>query len=191
MPSVHLVCVGPVQPGMAEALGRAVTDYVGCETHLQSGVFDPDFAYDPGRGQHNSTEILKRLEAERADGAWRILGITAVDLFIPVLTFVFGEAFLNRKPAIVSLHRLHPEFYGLPANPELLLRRARTEAIHELGHTFGLIHCPDYACVMRASRVADEIDLKGPGFCSDCATDLEEKSLRPLCYREDRTPPIE
>ncbi|MBI4557166.1 MAG: hypothetical protein HY706_06235 [Candidatus Hydrogenedentes bacterium] len=55
-----------------------------------------------------------------------------------------------------------------PEDRGLLLLRAQVESVHELGHTIGLIHCPEYTCAMHASRAAEEIDLKGPGFCGEC-----------------------
>ena len=92
-----------------------------------------------------------------------------MDLYIPVLTFVFGEAQLADGGAVVSTHRLRQEFYGLPANPELLHVRLLKEALHELGHTYGLRHCPDYTCVMSASNGVERIDLKQAEFCTHCA----------------------
>ncbi|MBI2425771.1 MAG: hypothetical protein HYV27_23300 [Candidatus Hydrogenedentes bacterium] len=97
-----------------------------------------------------------------------LLAITGHDLFIPILTYVFGEAHLNGPAAIVSTHRLTPEFYGLPADAELLEERACTEAVHELGHTAGLLHCSDYSCAMHASHAPEEIDLKEADFCTAC-----------------------
>ena len=91
-----------------------------------------------------------------------------MDLYIPVLTFVFGEAQLADGGAVVSAHRLRQEFYGLPTDPELLHQRLLKEALHELGHTYGLRHCPDYTCVMSASNGVERIDLKRAEFCSTC-----------------------
>lgn len=168
MVRICLVRVGNVAPRTIAAIGHTVEQLLGCDLVDDDRRLDPDFAFDLQRQQYWSTPILERLEGIRPDSADRILGITEVDLFIPILTFVFGEAMLSRPPALISLHRLRPTFYGLPDDPQLTIERARREAVHELGHTFGLIHCPDYACAMRASRVADEIDLKNPDFCSDC-----------------------
>jgi archaemetzincin len=95
--------------------------------------------------------------------------VTDFDLYIPILTFVFGEAQLGETAALVSTHRLRPEFYGLPHDPRLLQARLLKEALHELGHTFGLRHCSDYLCVMSASHSADRIDLKQADFCPACA----------------------
>jgi archaemetzincin len=173
MLNVQLVRVGAVASETVAAIGASIEEGLGCQTDGDPVLMDPEESLDPSRGQYNSTSLLKQLEEIRTAGAQRVLGVTELDLFIPILTFVFGEALLNRPPAIISLKRLAPQFYGLPEDPALVLRRAQTEALHELGHTFGLIHCPDYACVMHASRVADEIDLKGPDFCRACRTGLE------------------
>jgi len=128
-----------------------------------------DFAYNAARGQYHSTEILKRLLQEPWTESWRILGVTDFDLYIPILTFVFGEAQLGHTAALVSTHRLRPEFYGMPRDSGLLQERLLKEALHELGHTLGLRHCADYHCVMSASHNADRIDLKQAEFCSACS----------------------
>jgi len=130
--------------------------------------FNPQSCYDSSRGQYNSTLFLERLLVATANGDRRILGVTTVDLFIPVLTYVFGEAQLDGLAAVVSTHRLDPEAYGLESDPSLLLDRLEKESVHELGHTFGLLHCPDPECVMHASTYVEEIDLKQSGFCAEC-----------------------
>ena len=102
------------------------------------------------------------------DGAGRVLGVTGVDLFIPVLTYVFGEAQVYGPAAVVSTHRLQPTVYGLPDDPGLFYRRLLTEAIHELGHTHGLLHCLEPGCAMGSSTYVEEIDLKRPALCPTC-----------------------
>lgn len=104
-----------------------------------------------------------------ANGQREILvGVTDVDLYIPILSFVFGEAQLGGHIAVVSYHRLHQQFYGLPRDDSLLRERLVKEAIHEAGHTLGLTHCDDYDCVMAASHAVEWLDLKGAGFCGAC-----------------------
>jgi len=127
----------------------------------------PD-AFDPHRGQHNSSLILQQLITKPPRDAEKILGILNVDLFIPILTFVFGEAQLNGIGAAVSTHRLQNQFYGLPEDREVTSERLLKEAVHELGHTFGLIHCAQPQCVMNASTYAENIDQKSAKLCSQC-----------------------
>ncbi len=126
-------------------------------------------AYDPVRNQYNSTWILAQLLKLVPVENCKILGITGLDLYVPVLTFVFGEAQLDGKAALVSSFRLRDELYGLPKNPEKLKERLEKEAIHELGHTFGLIHCHAPNCVMFTSTYAEEIDFKSKELCPVCS----------------------
>jgi archaemetzincin len=100
--------------------------------------------------------------------SWRVLGVAAVDLYIPILTFVFGEAQMGGPCAVLSAHRLRQEFYGLPEDKSLLLQRLIKEAVHELGHTLDLTHCDDYSCVMAPSHAVEWIDLKESTLCDRC-----------------------
>ncbi len=135
--------------------------------------FDPEIAFDASRGQYNSRVLLAQLLRHAPDDSSRILGVTALDLFIPVLTYVFGEAQVGGRVAVVSTHRLDNAVYGLPSEPDLLYERLAKEAIHELGHTYSLVHCHDMDCVMTSSMQVDGIDIKSDRFCSRCARKLK------------------
>jgi len=128
---------------------------------------DPAFAFDAVRGQYRSDLLLHSL-AGAFPHAWRVLGVATVDLFVPVLTFVFGEAELGGRNAVVSAYRLREEVYGLPPDEPLSLQRLLKEAAHELGHTFALRHCDDWTCVMRSSQAVEQLDLKTAQFCERC-----------------------
>jgi len=169
MKIISLVPIGFVDGDHLELLGEQLASRLGAACLIQPRRQNGEFAYHRARGQYHSTEILKRLLEDPHTESWRILGVTDLDLYIPILTFVFGEAQLGAGAALVSTHRLRPEFYGLPENPELLQERLLKEALHELGHTFGLRHCPDYLCVMSASHAVERIDLKQAVFCPACA----------------------
>ncbi len=145
------------------------------ETRLSSLELELDFAYHPERTQYHSTALLAKLLQIRPRDAVRILGVTNVDLFIPILTYVFGEAQFDGPTAVVSAHRLHNAFYGLPEEERLLAERLGKEAVHELGHTFGLVHCANQVCAMNASVYVENIDLKGRELCLACSEILNER----------------
>ena len=151
---------------------------VSCHVHEES--FSADFAYDQPRNQFHSTAILQRLENLASDSQVQVLGVTGLDLFIPILTFVFGEAQLGGRCALVSLHRLREEFYGLPPNDDLLWSRLVKESVHELGHTLGLRHCRDWQCAMASTHDVERLDLKGEEYCQFClaATSLARPAPR-------------
>jgi archaemetzincin len=126
----------------------------------------PTHAFDPRRGQHSSTQILKWL-VERAAPAGRVLAVTDVDLFIPVLTYVYGEAQLGGRCAVVSTARLGLDPEAL-ITPGLVAERAVKETVHELGHTFGLLHCDAPTCVMGRSVSLVDVDRKSATLCRGC-----------------------
>jgi len=154
------------------APGLAETFRVPCETLPQN--LDPEFAFHGERQQYHSSEILYRLQDAVNADSWRILGVAAVDLYIPILTFVFGEAQMKGPCAVVSMHRLRQEFYGLPTDESVLRDRLLKEAVHEVGHTLNLTHCDDYRCVMSPSHAVEWIDLKESALCPACQSRVFE-----------------
>ena len=131
--------------------------------HIETGFWE---CYRAEREQFDAGCILEK---------FRILGnrekailVSDVDLFLPIFTFVFGLAQLGGEVGIVSIHRLKNEYYGLPKDEELLIRRLIKEIVHEFGHLLGLKHCPNYLCVMASSNTADGLDVKGDEYCSSC-----------------------
>jgi archaemetzincin len=167
-PEILLAFLGEFRPSWSEDLRRRVAGATGHFVRIEPAAVDLAPFYAPEREQYHATlllaDLLRRVPSSRS----RIVGITAEDLFIPVLTFVFGQAQLGGPAAVVSVMRLHTEFYGLPPDERLLLDRTVKEVVHELGHGFGLVHCPDRSCVMSSSTYVEEVDLKGEGYCAGC-----------------------
>jgi archaemetzincin len=155
-----------------EALVPAVEEQAGDVFNLEVGMREAramiDGAFDAKRLQYSSEQFLRALHAVRAEEGSRVLGITSVDLFIPMLSFVFGQSQLGGRAAIISSARLRQEFYELPGDASLTTERTVKEAIHELGHTFGLTHCLDRSCPMSLSTTVTSIDLKGTRLCGSC-----------------------
>jgi len=166
---ISLMPVGRVDRALLEPLAEGLTQRLQVACSIQPDGLEAEFAFNALRRQYHSTEILKKILQKPPSETWKVLGVTEMDLYIPILTFVFGEAQLADGGAVVSTHRLRQEFYGLPADPELLHERLLKEALHELGHTYGLRHCPEYTCVMSASNGVERIDLKRAEFCRACA----------------------
>jgi archaemetzincin len=179
MRAIHLLGVGagrgdtPARGGevsleMLDDLSAELARIFQVSCHVRKDYLGADFALDPARGQYHSTAILQRMQSLVTEPDTRLLAITEVDLYVPVLTFVFGEAQLEGGCSLVSLRRLRDEYYGLPPNGSVLMNRLAKEAIHELGHTLGLRHCFDWRCVMASSHNVERIDSKGGEFCADC-----------------------
>jgi archaemetzincin len=169
MPRVQIVAVGKVEPALLEYLSMTLTEGMGGACAVAGKGIDPREAFDPRRKQFHSTRLLAQLAALPAPPGTRTLGVADVDLFIPILTFVFGEAQLGGSCAVISAARLRQEFYGLPGDGVLFYERCAKEGMHELGHTLGLVHCPAFDCVMHYSNSIEDVDLKSASWCRDCA----------------------
>ena len=185
MTPIHLIPLGAStgsaaipEPGLdvLEHLAAALVRAFRTPCRIRPETLDIGFSRDLARGQYHSTAIIQKLERAAEPDA-RILGVTGCDLYVPVLTFVFGEAQLEGYCAVVSTARLREEFYGLPRREELMRERLIKEAAHELGHTFGLRHCADWRCVMSSSHGVERLDVKGAEFCKSCRKTVMRNGL--------------
>ncbi|HET7707034.1 MAG TPA: archaemetzincin [Thermoanaerobaculia bacterium] len=170
---VRLVSLGNVDRALVESARQAVVRAYRVPCGVASGVIDPAFAFHPERGQYHSTTIIERLAGLGMQET--VVGLTQVDLFIPILTYVFGEAQMGGRSAVVSFHRFTQEFYGLPRDPGLVSERLSKTVVHEIGHTLSLTHCDDYDCVMAASHAVEWLDLKGSTLCEHCRCVLQQR----------------
>jgi archaemetzincin len=163
---ITLKPLGNVADGIMEELKDRVGGIFHCPVEIKAGFNDLAQSYNPERKQYLSTELLAFLK--KSEGEERVVGVADVDLYVPRLNFVFGEADVGSGTAIVSLYRLRQEYYGLAPDEALFLERATKEIVHELGHTFGLGHCPNNKCVMHFSNSLADTDLKEASFCNKC-----------------------
>ncbi len=174
--AIHILNGLDSRVNQLDLLTRRVHAIFGVPVSVLPSNLPIDRAFDQSRKQYNSTALLALLfNQSDAPDIKRIL-VVDVDLFIPILTFVFGEAQLGGRSAVVSMHRLRNEYYGLPGDEQATAIRLEKEVIHELGHTFGLYHCRQFECVMRSSTYVEEIDLKKEELCLNCASILGQSS---------------
>lgn len=159
--------IGEFSSGLLDPVARIVSNAFGFDTILAPLLQDIEFAQDPERNQYHSTPILERLAAEAPSRAIKVAAICRVDLFIPILTYVYGEAQLNGRACIISSYRLDDGFAGAEPEERFILRMAK-ETVHELGHTFDLRHCPDPVCLMHYCRNESDVDHKSDQFCRYC-----------------------
>jgi len=174
MPAIKLVPFHFDFPEFLQPLAENIQRIVGRPVDLEPLDFDYSYAFHPERQQYHSSQILLGIKNLVSPDQNKIVALTDLDLFIPILTFVFGEAQLDGPTAVVSTFRLRPEYYGLPRDDNLVLQRLIKESIHEIGHTFGLVHCLNPGCVLNVSTYVEEIDLKMDEFCQDCKRKLEQ-----------------
>ena len=176
---VHLLPVGKIDASLLENLCATLSKRIRVECEIHPARLDPGPSYHAERQQFHSSELLQRMQTVIRPNDWRLLAIADVDLYIPILKYVFGEAQIGGSCAIVSTYRLRQEFYGLEADDTLLRERLLKESVHELGHTLELRHCEDYRCAMASSHAVEWIDLRESSLCEVCHARVEAKLTSP------------
>ena len=157
-----------------QSLGQEIHRTFGFQTEIKSLLQDVNFAYDLTRDQYHSTAILEKLASTSPSMSIKVVAITHVDLFIPILTHVYGEAQLAGKACIVSTFRLK-EGLSIANIEKELGNRIVKEVLHELGHTFNLRHCHDNSCIMHYCRSMRDVDRKSNQLCRYCKILLEDE----------------
>jgi archaemetzincin len=176
MKKLQILPVGPTDARLLDWLLQSLQEKFQVKGEILAPGLDASFALHSERQQYHSSEILAAMQPHVGRDTWKLLAVTGLDLYIPILTFVFGEAQVGGAASIVSYHRLRQEFYGLPENLDLLADRLLVEAVHELGHTLRLTHCEDYRCAMAPSHAVEWIDLKDSGYCESCLSRVLESA---------------
>jgi archaemetzincin len=175
--SILISPIGEVGAALIEAVAGEIERVFGFPTEIEFVLQDLSFALDTNRNQYHSTAILEQLAARIPAQAVRVLAIAQVDLFIPILTHVYGEAQLGGAACIVSTFRLNKGRSGMDISPNHIERVVK-EAVHEMGHTFKLRHCPEHACIMHYCRNEEDVDRKSDQLCRYCKVMLEDEIKR-------------
>ncbi len=167
-PGILLISHGNFEEGFLEGIAGNITKEYLLPVKIESSHLDLSEFYDPMRRQYDGNGILLALDSELSPAYEKKVGLFRVDLFIPILTYIFGQAALNGRTGIATLYRLRNEQYGMEKDDRLLLERFKKVVIHELGHMYGLLHCYNPVCVMRSSTYVEDIDQKDLHLCTKC-----------------------
>jgi archaemetzincin len=178
----HKIIISPMgdhDTDLLDTIGKEVKRLFGFPVERKKLVNNVDFAFDTKREQYYSTPILEKLALKATPDTSRILAITDIDLFIPILTFVYGEAQLGGTSCIISTCRLTKDL-SAETSKDIFYSRVIKEAIHELGHTFKLLHCKDPSCIMHYCRSIKDVDQKSDQLCRYCKILLDDEKKRLL-----------
>lgn len=174
--NILLITHGHFERNNLEIIAESITSEFLFPVKFKENHADLTDFYDPTRRQYDGNKLIKLLDFISDPDSLKVIGLFRVDLFIPILTYIFGQAVYKGKSGIVSIYRLKNEQYGMIKDDNLLLDRFIKVISHELGHTFGLAHCHVPTCLMRSSTYIEDIDQKNQTLCNNCRAELIELS---------------
>ncbi|MFH1136774.1 MAG: matrixin family metalloprotease [Pseudomonadota bacterium] len=169
---LELIPLGRIDQVAVSVVAANVQTLTGLLVDVAPAWSEPEHALLHPRMQYNALPILKDL-AEDAGLQGRLrLGIINGDLCLPILSYVFGEAQLGGRAAVISLHRLHRGADGRAISSSAMYERLAKVAVHETAHILGLKHCRAPRCIMAFSLGLKQLDDLYLGFCPDCEEEL-------------------
>lgn len=166
---------GHFEKNVIDKISADLLFFFGFPLNVKECSLDLSSFYNPTRRQYDANLILQAISKLTPPDAIKLIGLMRIDIYIPILTYIFGQSMLNGQAGIASLYRLRNELYGLEQNNNLLIERFRKVIVHEMGHSFGLIHCHNPTCIMRSSTYVEDLDQKDMEFCYKCKSELDER----------------
>ena len=160
--------LGSVDDEILDQISACIEEKCGLICRSSPRMETPKYAYDNGRSQYNAKLILRRIIKQLPRDSFKFMGVTDVDIYVPILKYVFGVAQMEGPCSVISTYRLRPQFYDQSPNQLLFVERVQKTALHELGHCFGLTHCRNRYCVMYSSTRIEDTDSKKIEFCPSC-----------------------
>lgn len=171
---VRVVPFGVVDEVAISVVGANLQAILGLRADVVEPEPVPEYALLRERGQYNAGKILKELAREDGPPPIRV-GITELDICLPILTFVFGEAQMGGRAAIISTHRLDEAPAGGSIPQYQLYERLAKVTVHETAHVLGLTHCRAPGCLMRFSQSLEQLDSLTLLFCDQCRYEIDRQ----------------
>ncbi len=179
---IGILPLGNVAEITSKSIAGHILGHLRLPVDILPPLAPPSFALDERRLQYDAGSILKAMERARHDAYDKLIGVVDVDLFVPILTYVFGEAKQGGRCGLVSIYRLKKNSDGSSAKASAQLERTAKVALHELGHLFDLHHCMEEECLMHFSGGMEDLDRAPLYYCRYCTVFFRD------ALRSDRGP---
>jgi len=175
---IGVLALGDVPAIFLKVIAAHICGYLQVEARIMPSMAHPHYALDRHRLQYDCGAILKSMQNRTFDGYDKIVGVLSVDLFVPILTHVYGEAQQGGKTALVSTFRLQADARGRSEAAARVYERTAKVALHEIGHLYNMLHCEDERCLMHFSGNLETLDNIPLDFCRYCSAYFRDALTR-------------
>lgn len=138
----------------------------------------PPFAYYKPRRRWRAEKLLDYLGRTAPADTFRILGLTGSDISTTKGRFkdwgIMGLATLDGKTCVISMFRCRRK----ARNQSHARHRLAKTAVHEIGHTLGLEHCPNRGCLMEDAKGSNKTTDREYVLCPRCRRLLQARGFR-------------
>ena len=176
--TIGIMPFGEIPEIVPKIIAGNIIAYLNLLAEIIPPAENPDYALNGKRLQYDAGTILMNLESSCLNNYEKVIGVFDVDLFVPIFSYVFGEAKQGGKYALVSLFRLKNNPDGSITPSSIFYERAAKVALHELGHLYNLFHCEDKQCLMHFSGGLEDLDETPLYFCRYCTAFFKDALLR-------------
>lgn len=175
--SIAVQPLGPVPKAELEAVTRALRAFYDFPLRVLGPTPLPKDAYYPPRKRYRAEKLLRVLETRLPADSVRILGVTASDISTtkpPHADWgILGLATIGGPAAVISSFRARR---GATDDAHAGTRLSKT-TVHELGHGFGLEHCPRRGCLMADGQGTVATTDQNEDLCPDCRSSLKRRGV--------------
>ena len=183
--SIALIDMGQALQTVMRVIAANIQAVLEVPVDTPAAMAIPVEAFQHHRSQYDAGLVLKYLAQFSFPDHSRILAVTDVDLCTPILTYVFGQAELGRRMAVVSNFRLKSGEDGTVVSKGVYYERMAKIALHELAHTFSLYHCETPKCLMQITPRVTQLDELDIIFCDRCKFMLRRNMRQPASGSPD------
>jgi archaemetzincin len=158
---LEIIPMGRVDTMAVNVVAANLQAILGLNTRIQPTLPEPAYAFLPRRDQYEAGKILQQVASIVGGGTFR-LGVVNVDIYTPILTFIYGESQLGGSASLISTYRIQSP------DAQKAYNRAAKIGVHEVGHLLGIVHCRAPDCLMGFSNNLERLDSLPLKFCQAC-----------------------
>jgi len=170
---VHIIPLGDIPQTDLEVAAKGIRDQAPFGIVFEPRMEIPKSAATKEKDRYSADALLGFLKTIKTKSADKILAVLTPDIVTPKNGVpnwgILGLGDIDGRTCVLSTYRMRRKFEPGGGAPEPLVReRLWKIAVHELGHTLGLPHCPNKGCLMQDAHGTVKTVDDEHALCGEC-----------------------